>query len=176
MNQGVEEVERRQKILCSAAMAQAVERLPDDPNELKAMLLAERAQRAPGSDHQGDAAPSLRAARRDASRRSDAARARRGRADGSRRDGGDGGQSAAEREKAAGKRRTNLGALAAHLLRTETIVDIDPAARALHRIGEDDSERLDIVPTQFRVLATRHPKYVCRACESGVVQVRPGRG
>jgi transposase len=40
----------------------------------------------------------------------------------------------------------------------------------LHRIGEDRSERLDIVPAQFRVLVTRRPKYACRTCEDGVVQ------
>jgi transposase len=40
----------------------------------------------------------------------------------------------------------------------------------LHRIGEDRSERLDIVPAQFRVLVTRRPKYGCRTCEDGVVQ------
>ena len=32
------------------------------------------------------------------------------------------------------------------------------------------SERLDIVPAQFRVLVVRRPKYGCRACESVVVQ------
>jgi len=40
----------------------------------------------------------------------------------------------------------------------------------MHRIGEDVSERLDIVPAQFRVLVTRRPKYACRRCEDGVVQ------
>ena len=40
----------------------------------------------------------------------------------------------------------------------------------LHRIGEDVSERLDIVPAQFRVLVMRRPKYACRACEEVVVQ------
>jgi transposase len=40
---------------------------------------------------------------------------------------------------------------------------------ALHRIGEDFSERLDIVPAQFRVLVTRHPKYACRACEGAIL-------
>ncbi len=39
-----------------------------------------------------------------------------------------------------------------------------------HRIGEDVSEKLDIVPAQFRVLVTRRPKYACRACEEVVVQ------
>lgn len=32
------------------------------------------------------------------------------------------------------------------------------------------SERLDIVPAQFRVLVIRRPRYACRACEEVVVQ------
>jgi transposase len=37
-----------------------------------------------------------------------------------------------------------------------------PCSRGeLHGIGEDSSERLDIVPAQFRVLVTRRPKYAC---------------
>ncbi len=72
-------------------------------------------------------------------------------------------------------RRVNRGALPAHLPRIETIVDIEdktcPCCRgALHPIGEDVSERLDVIPAQFRVLVTRRPKYACRACEDGVVQ------
>jgi transposase len=74
-----------------------------------------------------------------------------------------------------GKRRINRGALPAHLPRIEIVVDIDdktcPCCKGeLHRIGEDKSERLDIVPAQFRVLVTRRPKYACRTCEDGVVQ------
>lgn len=39
------------------------------------------------------------------------------------------------------------------------------------KIGEDRSERLDIVPAQFRVIVTIRPKYVCRGdCDSKVVQ------
>ena len=57
----------------------------------------------------------------------------------------------------------------------ETIIDIDDPAcpccrNLLHRIGEDVSERLDIVPAQLRVLVVRRPKYACRHCEDGVVQ------
>lgn len=37
-------------------------------------------------------------------------------------------------------------------------------------MGEDVSERLDIVPAEFRVIVTRRPKYACRACEEVVVQ------
>ena len=78
----------------------------------------------------------------------------------------------AERAKA---RRANRGSLPAHLPRIETIVDIEdkicPCCRGgLHQIGEDVSERLDLVPAQFRVLVTCRPKYACRACEEGVVQ------
>lgn len=38
------------------------------------------------------------------------------------------------------------------------------------RIGEDVSERLDIIPAQFRVLVTRRPRYACRHCSGAVVQ------
>src|ERR1700692_2980793 len=40
----------------------------------------------------------------------------------------------------------------------------------MHAIGEDVSERLDVIPAQFRVLVVRRPKYACRACEEAVVQ------
>jgi transposase len=75
----------------------------------------------------------------------------------------------------ARKRRINRGALPAHLPRIEVVVDIDDKTcrccqRELHRIGEDRSERLDMVPAQFRILVTRRPKYACRACDDGVMQ------
>lgn len=77
--------------------------------------------------------------------------------------------------KRAVRRRANRGSLPAYLPRIETVVDIDdktcPCCRhALHVIGEDVAERLDIVPAQFRVLVTRRPRYGCRACEGVVVQ------
>lgn len=54
----------------------------------------------------------------------------------------------------ARKRRNNRGALPAHLPRIEVVVDIDdktcPCCKGdLHQIGEDKSERLDMVPAQF---------------------------
>src|SRR4051812_45253622 len=81
----------------------------------------------------------------------------------------------AERAARAEKRRSNRGSLPAHLPRIETTLDIDDKIcgcchGALHRIGEDRSERLDIVPAQFRVLVTIRPKYACRQCVDGVVQ------
>lgn len=80
-----------------------------------------------------------------------------------------------KRGERAAKRRANRGSLPAHLPRIETIVDIEdhscPCCRnSLHRIGEDVSERLDIVPAQLRVIVVRRPKYACRACEDVVVQ------
>lgn len=80
-----------------------------------------------------------------------------------------------ERNARAAKRRANRGALPAHLPRIETVVDVSSTicpgcSGTLHRIGEDVSERLDIVPAQFRVLVVRRPKYACRSCEDVVVQ------
>jgi transposase len=40
----------------------------------------------------------------------------------------------------------------------------------MHCIGEDVSERLDVIPAQFRVIVTHRPKYACRACTDGVMQ------
>lgn len=75
----------------------------------------------------------------------------------------------------ARQRKTNRGSLPAHLERIEQTVDVESKAcpccgDALHQIGEDVSERLDVVPTTFRVLVTRRPRYGCRSCESAVVQ------
>src|ERR1700690_592 len=79
-----------------------------------------------------------------------------------------------ERKARAAKRRTNRGALPLHLPRIETVIDVSSTtcpgcSGTLHRIGEDVSERLDIVPAQFRVLVVRRPKYACRSCEDVVV-------
>ena len=91
------------------------------------------------------------------------------------------GQARAAQDAAAGPaqakspRKTNRGSLPAHLERIEQVVDITDKAcpccgGALHQIGEDVAERLDVVPTTFRVLVTRRPRYGCRSCEEGVVQ------
>lgn len=42
----------------------------------------------------------------------------------------------------------------------------------LHGIGEDVSERLEVIPAQFRVIVTGRPKYACRPCTDGLVQDR----
>jgi transposase len=81
---------------------------------------------------------------------------------------------AMRREQAARRRRTR-GALPPHLPRVEiTLAPADTACpccrAAMTVIGEDKSERLDVIPAQFRVLVTRRPKLVCQACEGQVVQ------
>jgi len=73
------------------------------------------------------------------------------------------------------QRRVNRGALPRHLPREEIVIEpAEPTCPccggAMHRIGEDVAERLDVIPAQFRVIVTRRPKYGCRACESAVVQ------
>ena len=40
----------------------------------------------------------------------------------------------------------------------------------MHVIGEDRSQRLDVIPAQYQVIVTRRPKYACRACQEAVVQ------
>lgn len=72
-------------------------------------------------------------------------------------------------------RRVNRGALPKHLPREEIVLEPETTTcpccgGALHRIGEDTAERLDVVPAQLKVIVTRRPKYGCRACEGAVVQ------
>src|SRR3954463_15133974 len=72
-------------------------------------------------------------------------------------------------------RRRNLGALPAPLPRVEVLVDVEDKScpccgGALHMIGEDTSEMLDLVPAQLRVKVVRRPRYGCRACEEAVAQ------
>ncbi|WP_448955021.1 IS66 family transposase [Labrys neptuniae] len=69
----------------------------------------------------------------------------------------------------------NMGALPKHLPRCEEVIEPGSTICAccglpLHRIGEDVSEALDIVPALLRVIRTVRPKYACRTCEANVVQ------
>jgi transposase len=157
-------------------MSEAADALPDDPETLKAMLIAERirserlvqiikdlqrhrfgrrAETLPADQlllgleevEQGEAETSAEAEAKSPALRAEGAR----------------------------KRRANRGALPAHLPRVETVVDVESKAcpccnGELHRIGEDVSEKLDVIPAQFRVLVVRRPKYACRTCEDVVVQ------
>jgi transposase len=76
-----------------------------------------------------------------------------------------------KRERAPQQRK----AFPAHLERVEMVIEPETTACACGacafvRIGEDVSERLDVVPARFRVLVTRRPKYACKACHEGITQ------
>ena len=82
----------------------------------------------------------------------------------------------APRAKRPGAQR-NIGHLPEHLPRVEQVLEPHSTrcpcgCGEMTRIGEDRTERLDIVPAQLRVLVTVRPKYACRVCEEGVTQAR----
>jgi len=73
------------------------------------------------------------------------------------------------------KARRNIGFLPKHLDRVDNVLEPEGGAcpccnGALHKIGEDVSEALDVVPAVVRVLRTIRPRYGCRACSGAVVQ------
>ena len=79
------------------------------------------------------------------------------------------------RKQRAVQRRASRGALPAHLPRIEITMTPDDTAcpccrAAMTMIGEDTSERLDVIPAQYRVIVTRRPKFACRTCEGIIVQ------
>ncbi len=79
-------------------------------------------------------------------------------------------------EKALGTRKKtpqppqrNKGNLPAHLPRIERVIEPESTlcpcgCGAMMKVGEDRTERLDVIPAQLRVLVTIRPKYVCRTC------------
>ena len=69
----------------------------------------------------------------------------------------------------------NLGHLPEHLPRIEQVIEPESAGcpcgcGEMVRIGEDRTERLDMVPAQLRVIVTVRSDYPCRACEQGFAQ------
>ncbi len=65
--------------------------------------------------------------------------------------------------------KRNKGNLPAHLERIEQVIEPENTAcpcgcGEMVKVGEDRTERLDVVPAQFRVLVTVRPKYMCRSC------------
>ena len=61
----------------------------------------------------------------------------------------------------------NIGHLPEHLERIERVVEPESTlcpcgCGEMVKIGEDRTERLDIVPAQLRVIVTVRPKYACR--------------
>ena len=81
----------------------------------------------------------------------------------------------ARRQARSEKRRAGRGPLPEHLSRVEIVTEPEDSAcpccgGAMHVIGEDRSQRLDVVPAQYQVIVTRRPKYACRICQAAVVQ------
>ena len=79
----------------------------------------------------------------------------------------------APRPKAA----RNIGALPKHLPRCEIVIDPESTVcpccgGAMHMIGEDVSEQLDVIPAVLQVKRIRRPRYGCRSCEGAVVQAK----
>ena len=73
-------------------------------------------------------------------------------------------------KKAARSSRRNKGHLPPHLERVEQIIEPESTlcpcgCGDMVKVGEDRSERLDVIPARFRVLVTVRPKYVCRSCD-----------
>lgn len=59
-----------------------------------------------------------------------------------------------------------------NLPREQVVIDLaeedkvcDGCHGALHKIGEDTSEKLEFIPAQVKVIETIRPKYSCRACD-----------
>ncbi len=78
-------------------------------------------------------------------------------------------------EKRAAARRGNRGQLPEHLPHiVETLMPAEtccPCCKGdLFEIGHDESQRLDVVPAQYRVIVTRRPKLACRACHGVLLQ------
>ncbi len=79
--------------------------------------------------------------------------------------------------KKASKPKRNLGNLPENLPRFEKIIEPDSiicpcGCGEMVRIGEDRTERLDIIPAQLRVIVTIRPKYACPTCKGGVTQAK----
>jgi transposase len=79
------------------------------------------------------------------------------------------GKALGARKKAPRPPQRNKGNLPAHLPRIERVIEPDSilcpcGCGEMAKVGEDRSERLDVIPAQFRVLVTIRPKYVCRTC------------
>ena len=157
-------------------MTLSAETLPDDPETLKAMLIAERIR----SERLAQIIKDMN--RHRFGRRAEALPADQlllGLEEAEQNEAEAAAEAEAKsppmREEAKRKRRANRGALPSHLPEIETTVDVETKACPccgghLHCIGEEVSKKLDIIPAQFRVLVVRRPKYACRACEDVVIQ------
>ncbi len=79
------------------------------------------------------------------------------------------------RSRSAPAAKRNLGWLPEDLPRVERVIEPESilcpcGCGEMARIGEDRSERLDVVPARLRVLVTIRPRYACRRCAGAVAQ------
>ncbi|RUU87013.1 IS66 family transposase [Mesorhizobium sp. M7A.F.Ca.MR.176.00.0.0] len=85
--------------------------------------------------------------------------------------------STANCEKTASRRQRKARALPKSLPRVEQVIEPDSIACPcgcgnMVRIGEDRTERLDLIPARYQVIVTIRPKYACPKGRTGVVQAR----
>ena len=164
----------------------AAEPLPDDVETLKAMLLAERAgasaaeaqrdqalliEKLKHTDRQAAARtvrPVVGAPRAARPARAAAVRAEGGPGPGR---GGDADRRAAERRpcRPFTRRKPARRPLPEHLPRERVVYPVPSACPccggALHKLGEDVTETLELVPRQWKVIQHVREKHSCRSCE-----------
>jgi len=86
-------------------------------------------------------------------------------------DSGNGGSGAGSSVKAHTRKKPGRRPLPDFLPRVPILHDINdaekqcPCGARKHRIGQEVSEQLDIIPAVFRVLQHIRPKYACRSCD-----------
>ena len=73
------------------------------------------------------------------------------------------------------RKKTGRTKIPEHLPRVEVVYDLDDADKfcehdghALHKIGEEVSEQLEIIPATVQVKRTVRIKYGCRQCDQGI--------
>ena len=85
--------------------------------------------------------------------------------------------SATDPERAAPRAPRKARALPEHLPRVERVIEPESIACPcgcgdMVRIGEDKTERLDLIPARYQVIVTIRPKYACPKGRTGVVQAK----
>ena len=166
-------------------MSWALGTLPDDPDQLRAMLVAVSAERDEARAEIDklqlliSELQRMQFGRRSEQRDPDQMQLGledQEQAEGEDEAAEDARSSDAERQtRQRSKPKRNRGHLPKHLPRIERIIEPEAktcpcCAGRMHVIGEDKSEQLDIIPAKLQVIVTRRPRYGCRACESAVVQ------
>ena len=167
-------------------MSLALETLPDDPDQLRAMLASVSAERDEARAEVDklqvliSELQRMQFGRRSEQRDPDQMQLGledQEQAEGEDEAAEDAGSSDTERQgKQRAKPKRNRGHLPKHLPRIERVIEPEEkvcpcCAGEMHVIGEDKSEQLDIIPAKLQVIVTRRPRYGCRACEGAVVQV-----